>query len=42
MNIKIISSTNRAQINEFIIPSIPLLGDFNIPLKHEIEFERNL
>lgn len=23
-------------------PSIPLLGDFNIPLKHEIEFEMDL
>lgn len=23
-------------------PSIPLLGEFNIPIKHEIEFEMKL
>ena len=25
-----------------IKPSIPMIGEFNIPLKHEIEFEKNM
>jgi ribosomal protein S18 acetylase RimI-like enzyme len=33
---------NAVDTSRKLKPSIPLFGDFNIPLKHEIEFEINL
>ena len=33
---------NALDISRKLKPSIPLLGEFNIPLKHEIEFEMDL
>ena len=33
---------NALDVSRKIKPSIPLIGDFGIPLKHEIEFEMNL
>ncbi|MBE6022253.1 MAG: GNAT family N-acetyltransferase [Cellulosilyticum sp.] len=33
---------NALDISRKIKPSIPTIGDFGIPLKHEIEFEMNL
>lgn len=33
---------NALDVSRKLKPSIPLLGDFNIPLKHEIEFEMDL
>lgn len=33
---------NALDISRKLKPSIPLLGDFDIPLKHEIEFEMDL
>ncbi|WP_026487431.1 GNAT family N-acetyltransferase [Caldanaerobius polysaccharolyticus] len=33
---------NALDISRKLKPSIPILGNFNIPLKHEIEFELNL
>ena len=33
---------NALDISRKIKPSIPIIGDFGIPLKHEIEFEMNL
>lgn len=33
---------NALDFSRKLKPSIPLLGDFDIPLKHEIEFEMNL
>ena len=33
---------NALDISRKLKPSIPLLGEFNIPLKHEIEFEMEL
>lgn len=33
---------NSLETSRKIKPSIPMVGEFNIPLKHEIEFEMNL
>ena len=33
---------NALDIARKLKPSIPMIGGFNIPLKHEIEFEMNL
>jgi Acetyltransferases len=33
---------NALQISRKIKPSIPMVGNFNIPIKHEIEFEMTL
>lgn len=33
---------NALDVSRKLKPSIPMLGDFDIPLKHEIEFEMNL
>ena len=33
---------NALEIARKIKPSIPMIGEFNIPIKHEIEFEMNL
>lgn len=33
---------NAVDISRKLKPSIPLIGDFNIPLKHEIEFQMYL
>ncbi|NMM62550.1 GNAT family N-acetyltransferase [Clostridium sp. P21] len=33
---------NALDIDRKIKPSIPMIGEFNIPLKHEIEFEMSL
>ncbi|MBE0068580.1 GNAT family N-acetyltransferase [Thermoanaerobacterium thermosaccharolyticum] len=33
---------NAVDVARKLKPSIPLLGDFGIPIKHEIEFEMNL
>ncbi|AST58086.1 acetyltransferase [Thermoanaerobacterium thermosaccharolyticum] len=33
---------NAVDVARKLKPSIPLLGDFSIPIKHEIEFEMNL
>lgn len=33
---------NALEIARKIKPSIPMIGDFNIPIKHEIEFEMKL
>lgn len=33
---------NALDVSRRLKPSIPLIGEFDIPLKHEIEFEMNL
>lgn len=33
---------NALNVSRELKPSIPLLGDFDIPIKHEIEFEMDL
>ncbi|WP_346873864.1 hypothetical protein [Clostridium sp. UBA5988] len=33
---------NALDISRKLKPTIPLIGDFDIPLKHEIEFEMDL